>query len=120
MPTVLVIDANPDAPVQVRRLIGKMNTVVFEAAHLEFALELLRRGTIAVIIVGERVLGQQSSLDVIRTLRQRDANLRIVYRASDGAAGTLPSALAAGADDAVLENDADALVTAVGKTLRAA
>lgn len=120
MPTVLVLDANPDAPMQVRRLLGKLNTIIFEASHLEFALELMRRGSITAIVIGERLLGQHTPFDVVRILRERHPHVRLVFRGSAGSQDLLPAALAAGADEALLDTDDDALVDAIGKSLRAA
>ena len=120
MPTVLVLDANPDAPMQLRALLGKLNTVIFESAHVEFALELLRRGTIATVIVGERLLGAHSAFDAIRLLRERAPGLTIIFRGSEATKPHFSDALAAGAESALLDTDAAGLTEAVGKALQAA
>lgn len=120
MPTVLVLDANPETPAHVRRLLGKKNAVVFEASHPEFALELMRRGSITAIVVGERLLGNHAPFEVLSVFRQRHPEVRLVFRASSDTPEMLNAALDAGAHEALLDSDGDGLVAAVTKSLRAA
>jgi DNA-binding NtrC family response regulator len=96
---VLIIDDNPDVPRFLQRLIeGELQVETRTAGSADAALRILEEDAIHCVLTDMKMPGM-GGMELLRTIRQRDASLPVIIMTAYGAIETAVEAMKEGAYD---------------------
>jgi len=96
--TVLVVKHEPDLPRLVKRVLSTEISKILVATNGARALQIAERTRLDLVILGVK-LPDMKGIEVLRRLRQIDADVPVIMATGYGSAGTVRAAMALGAFD---------------------